>query len=220
MPGFFHGAGNADLPNQSPARFIPGLPGRPCRISCRPIAIIGVNNIAVSSFDMLRLFWRATGKIHGIQHSNRHGHNPGSFSHSLPANRRAAGKWAISAFGAMSPPAKKMGPSLAIFTASERTWQVIRKPSKGLERGAHHRPGRRKFPRYYWVAHLEAKPHKLEATTSYVDGGMSINLAPDESPTDPVLDGGAFRVPASLSGYAAGRHPTRFQDFAIGAAWP
>jgi regulator of sigma E protease len=116
--------------------------------------IIGVNNIAVSSFDMLRPILEGNpGK--SMEFSiNRHGTILGL---SATLTSEPAGSREVGYLGIWSNVAsrEKMGPSLAIFTASERKGLDVRSPPARAPEISEVLLGS-----HTW----QAKPHKLEAT--------------------------------------------------------
>jgi regulator of sigma E protease len=175
--------------------------------------IIGVNNIAVSSFDTLRPILEGNpGK--SMEFSvNRHGTILGL---SATLTSEPAGSREVGYLGIWSNVAsrEKMGPGLAIFTASERTWQVITQTFQGIGRALTTGQGAGNFRGIIGVAHLAGQAAQAGGDTLLtLMAVLSINLALMNLLPIPVLDGGAFLF--CFFEWVRGRPaPDHIQDFA------
>jgi regulator of sigma E protease len=175
--------------------------------------IIGVNNIAVTSFDTLRPILEGNpGK--SMEFSvDRHGTILGL---SATLTSEPAGSREVGYLGIWSNVAsrEKMGPGLAIFTASERTWQVVTQTFQGIGRALTTGQGAGNFRGIIGVAHLAGQAAQAGGDTLLtLMAVLSINLALMNLLPIPVLDGGAFLF--CFFEWVRGRPaPDRIQDFA------
>jgi regulator of sigma E protease len=175
--------------------------------------IIAVNNIAVSSFDTLRPILEGNpGK--SMEFSvNRQGT---ILDLSATLTSEQAGSREVGYLGIWSNVAsrEKMGPGLAIFTASERAWQVITLTFQGIGRALTTGQGAGNFRGIIGVAHLAGQAAQAGGDTLLtLMAVLSINLALMNLLPIPVLDGGAFLF--CFYEWVRGRPaPDRVQDFA------